>query len=71
MGLLEKLFGRRDSAPATRTVPCPHTTVAPLWDRAEDIGQEERATAYRCGACRMTFTVEEGRPLAVRVVCLD
>ena len=38
----------------------PALRAAPRWDRAEDIGHDERASSFRCDACHTTFTKEEG-----------
>ena len=42
-------------------VPCLHAALVPRWDRAEDIGHDDRATGFLCDACKKAFTAEEGR----------
>lgn len=65
MGLLQKVFGKRA---AGATLPpaaalCPHTTLVPKWDRAADMGQDDKATGYTCQGCQQAFTAEQGRDL--------
>jgi len=45
---------------------CPHLVLAPRWDKAEDIGHENRATGYWCAACQQPITVEEAAALQGR-----
>ena len=60
MGLFTKLFGRKEeAAPAekeTTEIACLHTSTAPQWDSPEDMGHEDRASRFVCGACGETFT---------------
>ncbi len=60
MGLLSKLFGRKPAESATESAPsevvCLHTSTAPQWDSADDMGHEDRATRFVCGACGETFS---------------
>ncbi len=71
MGLMGKLFGkgqeiREEAQPelATMGAPsCPHTTMTPRWDRAEDIGHEERATGFRCEGCGEMFSPQQAAEL--------
>ena len=44
-------------------IACPHTVLAPRWDNAQDMGHEDRATAFTCNACDQSFTPEEVRTL--------
>ncbi len=40
----------------------PHVALVPRWDRAEDMGHEDLATAFRCQGCSTDFTpAEAGR----------
>ncbi len=65
MGLMSKLFGKGQEIPeaAPGVSLCPHTTMTPRWDRAEDIGHEDRATGWHCEGCGEMFTAEEGRQI--------
>ena len=59
MKLLKK---RRSEAPPDQaeTPPvCEHITLIPSWDRAEDIGHENRVARYRCESCAQEFTLAE------------
>jgi hypothetical protein len=65
-----KLFGKQEireeaqPEPAGMSSPsCPHTTMTPRWDSAEDIGHEERATGFRCEGCGEMFTPEQAAEL--------
>ena len=65
MGLLDKLRGKR--APASRSGAdivgnsgeCPHTTLTARWDSVQDMGDQSKAIAFVCGACRQQFTPTE------------
>jgi hypothetical protein len=65
MRFVSDLFGRheeqRDSA--LEEVECPHTVLVAHWDRPEDMPHEALVSAYRCQACGVFFTGEEGRAL--------
>ncbi len=64
MGLMGKLFGKGQEIPEVAqpgVTQCPHTTMTPRWDRAEDIGHEDRATGWRCEGCGEMFDAEEGQ----------
>ena len=66
MSFLTKLFGRSKATSAQSEVvapPCPHVTLVPRWDTAEDIGKEDKATGFTCDACHQSFTPEEARQL--------
>jgi hypothetical protein len=59
---LKSLFSRgqdEHNDSETAVTACPHTTMTPRWDRAEDIGKHELATAYRCEGCGTMFSREE------------
>jgi len=44
---------------ADETIECPHVTLVARWDRADDIGNNEAAAAFRCEACGEEFTPDE------------
>jgi hypothetical protein len=70
MGLLSKLRGKSDErdevAAAVASAECPHTTLTPRWDSADDIGHEDRATAFRCEGCGIMFSRAEAEQLRDR-----
>jgi hypothetical protein len=64
MGFLDRLFGKKDSgqvaeaeAPAP---PCPHGSMAPHWDSADELGQRDKISFYTCDACGQRFTPADG-----------
>lgn len=64
MGVLGRLLRREvneggEQGAKTATLPCRHTVLGPRWDCAEDMGNESKATSYRCEACEETFRHEE------------
>jgi len=67
MGLLGKLFGKHDTdemqPDATDLSTCPHTTMTPRWDNADDIGHMDRATGFRCEGCGQMFSADEAEVL--------
>lgn len=71
MGFLDKLFRRGDDAEAeglhaadpVEQAECPHVTLVPMWDNADDIGHENKASHFDCGTCGSTFTPDEARHL--------
>jgi hypothetical protein len=67
MGLMGKLFGKNDAdaiqSDATDLSTCPHTTMTPRWDSADDIGHMDRATGFRCEGCGQMFSPEEAEAL--------
>lgn len=67
MGLMSKLFGKTDDDAAVRaavdSAECPHTTLTPRWDSADDIGNEDRAVSYRCEGCQTVFSREQAQTL--------
>jgi hypothetical protein len=42
-------------------IGCSHGALAPIFLSEKDIGDEARATGFRCGDCGKMFTVEQGR----------
>ena len=67
MGFLSRLLGRQEARPDGEANPpeavCPHATLIPRWDSADDMGKPERVVSYTCESCRESFTGEEGRRL--------
>jgi hypothetical protein len=64
MSLLRKVTSRGTPSALGETseTSCPHTALVPRWDSAEDMGKQDRATAYFCEGCERTFTAEEAKP---------
>ena len=56
-------FGRRKMAATAeeehRAKGCPHLMLVPTWDSPADMGNEARATGYRCYACATALTLAE------------
>jgi hypothetical protein len=44
---------------------CSHRVLTPQWVRNETHGQQDRALAFRCEACRAIFSGEAGKHLLV------
>lgn len=70
MGFLDKIFGRggeeAEGVHAEAVLEqdeCPHVTLVPQWDEADDIGHEDKASRFLCGTCGSTFTPEEAHHL--------
>ncbi len=65
MGLLDRLFGGSSKAqpPVVEAPPCPHLTLIPRWDNADDIGKADKASGFSCEACGETFTPEQAQTL--------
>lgn len=60
MRLLRRERNQEKPSHDSREAPvCEHTVLVPRWDRAEDVGREKAATAYRCEACGAEFTPDE------------
>jgi hypothetical protein len=53
----------RQESPSEEPPTCPHTVLVPQWDSVADIGNDDKATGYRCDACSLTFTPAEARAL--------
>ena len=45
---------------------CQHTTLAPRWASAADMGKADKVVSYRCGSCRAEFSAAEGEALLAR-----
>jgi hypothetical protein len=54
---------RAAAAATLAAVPCPHITLVPHWEKATDMGHEDRASSYTCDTCHQVFTAEAGRSL--------
>lgn len=68
MGLFDRLLRRNTDEGGEQGVdvaapPCPHTALGPRWDNADDIGNESKASSFRCEACGGTFTHEEANEI--------
>lgn len=66
MGFLDRLLRRKEeAAPAVGIAEpeCPHVSLVPHWDTAEDIGHAEKVTRYECESCKASFGKEEGERL--------
>jgi rubredoxin len=72
MGILDRLFGKKDSTPGTAVeerpieVECPHGTMTPRWDNPEDLGKTELISSYTCESCGKTFSREEGQRIMAK-----
>ena len=42
-------------------VNCIHAIVMPLWENAQDSGNMERVSSYRCEGCGKELTVDQGK----------
>jgi|RhiMetdeSRZDD1v2_1073273.scaffolds.fasta_scaffold157326_3 hypothetical protein len=64
MGFLDRLFGRKESSTKVDesliVEKCPHTTLRPHWEQAEDFGKNELISSYTCEACGETFSRAQG-----------
>ncbi len=59
MGLLDRIFGRSkktEVAEAPAPTRCPHTILNAVWDSADDVGNEEKASSFTCPACDESFS---------------
>lgn len=73
MGMLDKIFKKGEGAPAsteqahsaTHVPPCPHTTLTPRWDGADDIGKMDRVTHFICESCHAELTPSEAEMVRV------
>ncbi len=71
MGFLNKLKGGKDatqqpSPQAEENVSCGHGTLIPRWDRAEDMGKEDRITSYTCESCGASLSPAEAREVQAK-----
>ena len=69
MGWLDRLRGRASSGvqkPAdvpAETPPCAHVILVPRWDSTADMGNDDKASGWRCDACGASFTPSEAQAL--------
>ena len=65
MSFRSKILGRDQatSREGFEAQPCAHTILVPRWDSIDDMGKEDRATAYSCQACSATFSPDEAKAL--------
>lgn len=64
MGLLDRFLHRApDAKPAVteETPACLHVALVPRWDDIAAMGQEEKASSYRCDSCGQEFTPAEAQ----------
>ena len=62
MGLLS--FLRRKDGPSQAATDqaansCGHPVLISRWDRVQDMGDESKASGYRCSTCGVALTSEE------------
>ncbi len=69
MGFLDRILRRGGSTstvgleaetPAEAS-SCPHLSLSPKWDNADDIGKEDLASSFECAACGLILTPAEAR----------
>lgn len=70
MGFLDRLFGGKKekgdqeiAEQAAADAECPHTALVPQWETADEMGQHDKISGYRCEGCGATFSPEEGEKL--------
>ncbi len=63
MRFLRKRGGEHPPVSTEPAPECEHVTLIPRWDRAEDIGRQDRVSLYRCEACGREFTLAEANRL--------
>lgn len=56
-----RLFGKRSEPAEDSAATCVHGVLIASWDRLEDMGNDERASHYRCEACSHVFAPAEAR----------
>lgn len=67
MGLFSRKRQHQDGAAAPDAArECQHTTLAPRWDSAADMGKADKVVSYRCGSCGAEFSAAEGEVLLAR-----
>lgn len=72
--MLDRLLGRRTGDDRHHTQPaqppqpdaserteCPHVAMTPRWDNIDDMGHEDRASAFVCDSCQQALTPAEAR----------
>ena len=69
MGWLDRLRGRAGAGvqkPADvpeETAACAHVILVPRWDSTADMGNDDKASGWRCDACGASFTPSEAQAL--------
>jgi hypothetical protein len=67
MNFLKRLRRDRTEQAASPSEPsdheCPHYVLVPRWDDMADMGNESRASGFRCDACGQEFTPGEAQAL--------
>lgn len=67
MNFLKRLHrDRTEQAPRASEAldhECPHSVLIPRWEDMADMGNESRASSFRCDACGEEFTPGEARAL--------
>ncbi len=61
MRFLGRIFGGKERAEEEQphASQCPHTSLTPRWDAADDMGKMDKVTRYSCESCGTTFSREE------------
>lgn len=60
MGVLSFFIRKKDAqSAASAHLDCPHPILSARWDSVQDIGNEDKATSYRCAECGAEFSVKE------------
>jgi hypothetical protein len=67
MGILGRIFGGKTKQVEGLDVPCPHTALAPRWEKPEDMGKVDRVSTYVCTACNGVFTPEEAKSFSLNL----
>jgi hypothetical protein len=67
MGLLDRILGRSskkepESAEAAAE-ECHHIALTARWDDPDDMGHDDKASAWLCAACGSVFSPEEAAEL--------
>ncbi|HTE84942.1 MAG TPA: hypothetical protein VK821_09425 [Dehalococcoidia bacterium] len=71
MGFFGKLLHRVPTvkpAPTADAAECIHGALVPRWDKLADMGQEDKATSYRCDSCGKEFTPQAVDGLRANVI---
>jgi hypothetical protein len=65
MNLLKRLHRTEQPAPPAEPADhkCPHSVLIPRWEDMADMGNEGRASGFRCDACGEEFTPSEAQAL--------
>ena len=67
MRFLRRLLGSSEERPVEQEEAsepvCPHVTLVPRWDSADDMGKREKVSSFICEGCQASFSREEGEQL--------